>query len=130
MEPLLTRATVTSKRVVSDRRIADAWSCPDGTPEALLLAPWEVAESQIVRYSVGGLYAWHRDVLRGGRRKTTVVGLLSDPSEFTGGVLELRDGRVWHPRARGDVFAFPASLEHRVTAVLAGVRWIVVGWSL
>lgn len=103
--------------------------CHPGTAEAGLLAPWGVTESQVVRYRVGGLYDWHRDGSRTGGRQTTVVGLLSDPAEFTGGLLVLRDGRVWEPAGRGDVFTFAAWVEHQVTPVLSGVRWVVCGWS-
>jgi len=78
-------------------------------------------------------YDWHTDdclTTKRTPRKLSMVLLLSDPSEFEGGdlqimkssnpeTLELRRGRAWF---------FPAWMLHRVTPVTKGVRRSLVLW--
>lgn len=79
-----------------------------------------------------GHYDWHLDV--GGtydRRKVSLVALLTDPSDFVGGVFQLlRAQQADSPRlVAGSVVVFPSFLLHRVTPVVNGFRWSLVGWA-
>jgi PKHD-type hydroxylase len=79
-------------------------------------------------------YTWHADAMfndRGAPRKLSMALLLTDPSEFEGGelqvmtsggtpeVLELKKGRAWF---------MPSFTLHRVTPVTKGVRKSAVLW--
>lgn len=61
-------------------------------------------------------------------RKLSFTLLLSDPSEFVGGELEL----LWAegPKEIGELVVFPSYLPHTVHPVTAGVRTVVVGWAI
>lgn len=82
-----------------------------------------------------GHYDWHIDsspTEKSVPRKLSIVMLLSDPSEFEGGelqvkthndkitTLEIKKGRAWF---------FPSHTLHRVTPVTKGVRRSLVLWS-
>jgi PKHD-type hydroxylase len=79
-------------------------------------------------------YTWHADATfsdRGAPRKLSMALLLTDPSEFEGGelqvmtsggtpeILELKKGRAWF---------MPSFTLHRVTPVTKGVRKSAVLW--
>jgi PKHD-type hydroxylase len=88
---------------------------------------------QFAEYSVGQKYNWHVDnfPLHGGEkdRKITVVCLMSDPSEFDGGELQLRlYGEFTPPLKKGYIIAFPSVIEHQVTPVTRGVRYTATMW--
>lgn len=88
---------------------------------------------QFAEYGVGQHYHWHTDTftLAGTPtdRKLTVVCLLNDPSEFEGGVFQMRLYNEYEaPLTKGSVIAFPSILEHRVTPVLSGVRYSATIW--
>lgn len=90
---------------------------------------------QIGHYADGGHYDWHPDMhilsedatIRA--RKLSVVVMLSDPSTYEGGVLQLgkKDTRD-APNSQGTIIVFPSMVEHRVTPVTAGDRYTLVGW--
>lgn len=82
-----------------------------------------------------GHYNWHIDASPDDRytpRKLSIVMLLSDPSEFEGGelqvkthnyeaqTLECKKGRAWF---------FPSYMLHRVAPVTNGVRRSLVFWA-
>lgn len=99
-------------------------------------SPYVVREApRIVRYGVGGHFAWHRDASpeRGmaTQRRATLVLQLSDPDDYDGGVLEVRDGEdvVRVSRDQGTLAIFEASLVHRVTPVTSGERFALVCWG-
>lgn len=88
---------------------------------------------QLAQYGVDQHYNWHVDnfPLSGlpTDRKVTVVCLMSDPSEFEGGSLELRlYAEYTAPLVKGSVIAFPSVIEHRVTPVLSGCRYSATMW--
>jgi PKHD-type hydroxylase len=97
----------------------------------------EFAESpQVARYGAErkGHFDWHSDIGDGvlaARRKLTVVIQLSDPTDYDGGVLELRpDSTIRQsPRERGTAVIFPSFVLHRVTPVTNGTRWSLTLWS-
>ena len=92
--------------------------------------------TQICRYKSTdeGFYDWHIDASKpqnGIQRKLSCVILLNDPSEFEGGVLQLKnmeDRPILDQR--GSIVVFPSFIEHKVTPVTKGVRYSAVSWAL
>lgn len=80
-----------------------------------------------------GYYDWHMDAAppqNGIQRKLSCVILLNDPSEFEGGVLQLKgmeDRNVLD--MQGSIIVFPSFIEHKVTPVTKGVRYTAVAWA-
>lgn len=88
---------------------------------------------QFAEYGTEQHYHWHVDVfpLSGLPldRKMTVVCLLNDPAEFTGGEFQIRlYSEYTAPLVKGSVIAFPSFLEHRVVPVTSGVRKSATMW--
>lgn len=82
-----------------------------------------------------GRYNWHPDMSMnqsGVMRKLSMVLSLSDPSEFTGGELQLKD-KDDEPTtvelAKGRAWFFPSWVLHRVAPVTSGVRKSLVVWA-
>lgn len=87
---------------------------------------------QILRYTEGGHYRWHNDLLppeNGTQRAVSFVMLLNDPSEFEGGLLQIRDKSDNLLKNKGDIVVFDAAAQHRVTPITSGVRYSVVCWA-
>lgn len=90
--------------------------------------------SDHIQYTVydvnkNGHYDWHIDMGPSNHRKLSVVIMLSDPSEYDGGQLELNDGSILHPEnEKGTMILFPSYMLHRVTPVTRGVRRTLVAW--
>jgi PKHD-type hydroxylase len=91
--------------------------------------------TQIGRYKSidKGHYDWHMDASapeNGIQRKLSISILLSDPSEFEGGQLQLK-GMEDTPllEKKGSIIVFPSFIEHRVTPVTKGVRYSAVTWA-
>lgn len=88
---------------------------------------------QFAEYAPGQHYDWHVDIFPLAHveveRKISIVCLLSDPSEFEGGDLEIKlYSEFKTPLQKGTVIAFPSMLSHRVTHVLSGVRKSATVW--
>lgn len=88
---------------------------------------------QFAHYGVGQHYGWHVDnfPLAGLPidRKVSVVCLMSDPSEFEAGELQVRlYSDYTAPLVKGSVIAFPSILEHRVVPVTSGLRASATMW--
>ena len=82
-------------------------------------------------YGGGGHYDWHTDVGPGmANRKLSVVVQLTDPTEYTGGELNLNGGQgiIAAPKEKNTVIIFPSFVLHRVTPVLTGTRKSLVTW--
>jgi len=83
---------------------------------------------------VEGHYDWHMDkgLSTDGSppRKLSLVVMLSDPSEYEGGDLEIITGNNSQilDKKKGMVHAFPSFLLHRVTPVTKGTRRSLVIW--
>lgn len=89
-----------------------------------------------------GHYDWHMDSFIDGEiprdmggsdtRKLTVVMLLNDRNNFTGGEFQLNMGKEINAETinfeRGMLIVFPSFLIHRVTPVLSGIRKSMVIW--
>ena len=88
---------------------------------------------QFGEYGPGQHYDWHVDTFpladTGIDRKVSVVCLLTDPSEFEGGSLEIKlYSDYTAPMKKGTIIAFPSFLQHRVTEVTSGLRHSAVVW--
>jgi PKHD-type hydroxylase len=82
-----------------------------------------------------GHYDWHEDStwVQGERsslfdRKLSIVVQLSKSEDYEGGELLLAGQENVGFVERGDVIVFPSFLRHKVTPVLAGVRYSLVAW--
>lgn len=79
-----------------------------------------------------GHYNWHQDFGGGvfSRRKISIVGLLSSPTDFIGGELHLfnESDAVADLSQQGDMVMFPSWTPHCVTDVSHGVRYSLVAW--
>lgn len=87
---------------------------------------------QVIRYTEGGHYLWHNDVLppeNGMVRGVSLVMLLNDPSEFEGGLLQIKDKSDNLLQNQGDIVVFDSKVDHRVTPVTKGVRYTAVCWA-
>lgn len=80
----------------------------------------------------GGHYDWHVDIGPGNisHRKISIVVQLSEPSEYDGGVLQIKNGTFENdvPLGKGNVVVFPSFLLHRVTPLTGGNRKSLVLW--
>ena len=83
----------------------------------------------------GGKYGWHYDnVFMGNPPVRTDVSFtiaLSDPEDYDGGYLQLKDGgwEVDFKLQKGEIVVYPAGLLHQVTPVKNGVRYVCCGWG-
>lgn len=79
-------------------------------------------------------YSWHTDSSSKDEktpRKLSMVLMLSDPSEFDGGELQIKtdsDLPISLEQKRGRAWFFPSYVLHRVTPVTKGTRRTLVLW--
>lgn len=92
-------------------------------------------DTQFARYKSSNLghYDWHMDAAmpkNGVQRKLSCVILLSDPTEFEGGVLQFKglEDEILLCK-QGSIIVFPSFVEHKVTPVTKGVRHTAVAWA-
>lgn len=104
---------------------------------------------QFGEYGVGGRYDWHKDEFdqpfgdesppcwQGLSRKLSAVAMLSDPNDYAGGELRLKNTYAQELndpeetarfRRRGSVVVFPSYILHTVTPVTSGRRFSIVSW--
>lgn len=80
-----------------------------------------------------GFYNWHIDIgtKELSLRKISLVVQLSDPDEYEGGHLEIKQGsgESRPTKTKGSVIIFPSYLLHRVTPVTSGTRKSLVLWA-
>jgi PKHD-type hydroxylase len=85
---------------------------------------------QITRYEPGQHYTSHIDSVMTAderQRKLTVVLLLNDPDEYSGGDLKVIDN-VIPTKNKGTIIIFPSFMAHCVTPITSGVRYSAVCW--
>lgn len=92
-----------------------------------------VQDIQIGHYQVGGHYDWHIDTTdpdkNNAQRKLSAVLMLSDPNDYEGGLLEIKDVEI--PKLKqGTIVIFPSYTQHRVTKVTKGNRFTAVAWAV
>lgn len=90
---------------------------------------------QHTTYYEGGIFKKHNDInleiIRSDKfshRKISIVVMLSDPSEYTGG--ELMVGNFVMPKEKGSVVMFLPFYLHEVKPVLSGIRKTLVIWAM
>lgn len=97
-----------------------------------------VENFQYTKYGPGHHYTWHWDVEFGWQnyqRKISATMMLSDPSEYEGGELEVchvgnfEDTKVLRPN-KGDIVFFASWMPHRVKPVISGERKSLVMWVM
>ena len=94
----------------------------------------ESEKAQFTVYEKNDFYTWHRDnnIESNITRKVSVTVQLSDPSEYSGGDLKLKDCWGAHEiptvNARGTIIIFPSFLLHEVSPVNEGTRYSLVQW--
>ena len=89
--------------------------------------------AQFTHYREGGFYDWHMDNDVLGKhqppiRKISMTLLLSDPSTFEGGELEIMSKDKTAKLKRGQAIFFASWLQHRVKPVTKGERKSLVMW--
>ena len=95
---------------------------------------------QSMQYTVydskGSHYDWHRDIGSTDNiakaRINVAVLQLSSPSEYKGGVLQIKheDTIIDVMKTKGMVTTFPIQLEHKVSPVTSGGRKTLIMWGL
>ena len=88
---------------------------------------------QFTHYLTGGFYEWHTDNDVQGKhqppvRKLSMTLLLSDPSPFEGGDLEIMSKGKNIKLKQGQAIFFASWLQHRVKPVTRGERKSLVMW--
>lgn len=93
----------------------------------------QIEQIQLTRYRKDEFYDWHDDESVLSRsdfpRKLSVVLLLSDPSEYEGGGLFIKDVPDNLLQKQGDLVVFPSMLIHKAETVTIGTRMTAVGWT-
>ena len=89
--------------------------------------------AQFTHYLEGGFYDWHMDNDVQGKhqqpvRKISMTLLLSDPSTFEGGELEIMSKGKTAKLKQGQAIFFASWLQHRVKPVTKGQRKSLVMW--
>jgi len=89
--------------------------------------------AQFTYYQTGGFYEWHMDNDITGKhqqpvRKISMTLLLSDPSTFEGGELEIMHKGKTAKLKQGQAIFFASWLQHRVKPVTKGERYSLVMW--
>jgi len=89
--------------------------------------------AQFTHYPTGGFYEWHMDNDVQGKhqppvRKISMTLLLSDPSTFEGGELEIMSKGKTAKLKQGQALFFASWLQHRVKPVTKGERKSLVMW--
>lgn len=96
---------------------------------------YEAIQLGIYKAEDMGHYDWHVDASHRDAntpRKLSMALLLSDPSEFEGGELQVKidsDETRSLEQKKGRAWFFPSYLLHRVTPVTKGVRKSLVLWA-
>jgi len=92
---------------------------------------------QLAKYEKDHHYDWHEDwapleVCGDNRvRKLSVIILLSDSSEFTGGEFQFQNrsgSDTTIKMNKGSVLVFPSYVTHRVTPIISGTRYSAANW--
>jgi len=89
--------------------------------------------AQFTHYLTDGFYEWHMDNDVQGKhqppvRKISMTLLLSDPSTFEGGELEIMSKGKTAKLKQGQAIFFASWLQHRVKPVTQGERKSLVMW--
>lgn len=90
---------------------------------------------QVLDYGPEDQMTWHTDRIPFGAYhrhiEISVIAQLSPPEDYTGGLIQFKDGSgepISAPKTQGLVMAFPSEREHRVTPVESGRRLSLSGF--
>lgn len=87
---------------------------------------------QLARYGVDDYFDWHLDFgpNHNSTRKLSISVQITDPAEYEGGNLEIMINGKSHvmPKEPGTAILFPSFIQHRVTSIIRGSRYSLVGW--
>lgn len=93
---------------------------------------YEYPQLTIYTEKENGYYDWHIDMNQSSiPRKLSMSLLLSDPSEFEGGDLQIKTGNdtpINLEQKKGRAWFFPSYCLHRVTPITKGMRRSLVLW--
>lgn len=95
---------------------------------------YESLQYTVYRGTESAFYNWHTDIgvysTNSVTRKLSMSILISDPTSFEGGNLEIwgSSGPMIAPKQRGLPIVFPSYSLHRVTNVTKGIRKSIVVW--
>jgi PKHD-type hydroxylase len=83
---------------------------------------------QFTEYKVDEFFKWHTDCGPGilMERKLSLTVQLSDPTDYTGGELELWDHTA--TLDQGSATIFPSFMQHKVDPIIEGTRYALVSW--
>jgi len=89
--------------------------------------------AQYTSYPTGGFYEWHTDndvtgINEPTVRKISMTLLLSPPTDFDGGELELMEKKKKAKLVQGQAIFFASFIPHRVLPVTRGTRKSLVMW--
>lgn len=92
-----------------------------------------MSEMNLLKYTPGGKYDWHQDVIWGNKdhRKFTIILQLSNSSGYEGGDFEFRDVMnldISRSKERGSLIMFPSIMYHRIKPLTKGTRYSIVSW--
>lgn len=82
---------------------------------------------RLCHYLQGDYHDWHIDHVDTDQSKLAFSILLNPASRFTGGQAQFMESDPVDLR-QGEAFVFPAYHPHRVTPVLTGERYVLLGW--
>lgn len=95
----------------------------------------ELNEFQYLKYTPGGFYNWHQDVVD--KSSPTVRGLtmslnITDEDDYEGGELEVKDGDrvITNLKKAGSYIIFPSFLLHKANIITSGTREAIVSWAV
>ena len=87
---------------------------------------------QLLKYTKGSHYDWHLDIGSGAHinRKLSFIVPLSSPDDYEGGELIVKAGPkdTTLSLEQGKMILFPSFILHKVSRVLSGERYVLVGW--
>lgn len=96
----------------------------------------DIESFQFTEYSeIGSKYDWHHDInwnrTDDKSRKISFIIQLSDPNDYEGGNFEFRyyeNPNKDKLKNQGTILTFLPYQEHRVTPIVSGCRYSLVGW--
>jgi len=99
---------------------------------SLAVRPKRLISLMFAKYSAGQSYGTHVDnaIMEGERSDVSFTLFLSSPESYDGGelILEHPGGEDAIKLQAGSLFAYPATMLHRVAPVTRGERLVLVGW--
>ena len=99
------------------------------------LYPLDAIQCQFTQYKGDnqGFYDWHMDSYQHGsfacNRKLSFISVLSNEKSYDGGLLHIGARSDGFKPKQGSIIVFPSYLIHKVSPVVGGNRYSLVGWA-